>query len=298
MPQPAPTTVATSVVPRPTPTSIGVDSSVLAAVLTAGSTGPDVVRLQQRLSDLGFALGPIDGVYGTATEQALWAFKKLVGGMSYQDLVDDPHASEVSDEWWEQINEPVTIEPRRPAGGATHVEVYLPSQVLVVFVDDRPALIAHVSSGELDDLGQPAQWCETVTFDTDNAGQPLPHPITRSGCAASKTPGGVFKASRVFEGTEITEVGGMYNPVFFNYGIAIHGADNVPLEPVSHGAIRITGVLPTPFAVSFTLATRCTSGATTAKTPRPTLGKSLCPASSAQTPPQPRLDSSAPDGDS
>jgi hypothetical protein len=31
----------------------------------------------------------------------------------------------------------------------------------------------------------------------------------------------------------------MWNPVYFNYGIAIHGALSVPLEPASHGCIRI-----------------------------------------------------------
>ncbi len=34
-------------------------------------------------------------------------------------------------------------------------------------------------------------------------------------------------------------LGGMWNPVYFNYGIAIHGALNVPLQPASHGCIRI-----------------------------------------------------------
>ena len=29
------------------------------------------------------------------------------------------------------------------------------------------------------------------------------------------------------------------NPVYFNYGIAVHGADNVPLEPASHGCVRL-----------------------------------------------------------
>ncbi len=31
----------------------------------------------------------------------------------------------------------------------------------------------------------------------------------------------------------------MWNPNYFNYGIAIHGALNVPLYPASHGCIRI-----------------------------------------------------------
>jgi hypothetical protein len=31
----------------------------------------------------------------------------------------------------------------------------------------------------------------------------------------------------------------MWNPVYLNYGIAVHGALNVPLQPASHGCIRI-----------------------------------------------------------
>ena len=31
----------------------------------------------------------------------------------------------------------------------------------------------------------------------------------------------------------------MWNPVYFNYGIAVHGAGNVPSYPASHGCVRI-----------------------------------------------------------
>ena len=31
----------------------------------------------------------------------------------------------------------------------------------------------------------------------------------------------------------------MWNPVYFNYGIAVHGAIQVPAEPASHGCVRI-----------------------------------------------------------
>jgi hypothetical protein len=36
-----------------------------------------------------------------------------------------------------------------------------------------------------------------------------------------------------------SKLGTMYNPVYFNYNIAVHGAILVPLEPASHGCIRI-----------------------------------------------------------
>jgi hypothetical protein len=31
----------------------------------------------------------------------------------------------------------------------------------------------------------------------------------------------------------------MYNPVYFNYGIAVHGMTNVPVYPASHGCVRM-----------------------------------------------------------
>jgi hypothetical protein len=46
----------------------------------------------------------------------------------------------------------------------------------------------------------------------------------------------------------------MWNPVYFNYGIAIHGALNVPLEPASHGCIRI------PMKISETFQTLAGDG--------------------------------------
>ena len=31
----------------------------------------------------------------------------------------------------------------------------------------------------------------------------------------------------------------MYNPVYFNYGVAVHGLSNVPNYPASHGCVRV-----------------------------------------------------------
>ena len=55
----------------------------------------------------------------------------------------------------------------------------------------------------------------------------------------AKTPGGVFKFYRRYDGQRQGPLGGMWNPVYFNYGIAVHGAQNVPDEPASHGCVRI-----------------------------------------------------------
>ncbi|MEX0846917.1 MAG: L,D-transpeptidase family protein [Ilumatobacteraceae bacterium] len=235
-------------VPASTQPNIVVESTVspitkttLSVPLTPGAAGDEVKMVQQRLTDLGFAPGPVDGFYGSGTQQAVWAYKKLVGGMdSYLDLARSDSASTVSPEMWQAMQDPIVIQPQRPLGaGSTHVEIYLPLQVLIVFTDDVPTLIAHISSGELDEQGQPKLWCEVLTYDTDNQGRPLTEPRVADECAYAKTPGGVFKFTRRVEGNRLGPLGGMYNPVYFNYGIAVHGAKNVPKVPASHGCIRL-----------------------------------------------------------
>jgi len=46
------------------------------AVYKCGSQGPEVRQIQQRLKDLGFYHGPIDGDFGGGTESALKAFQR------------------------------------------------------------------------------------------------------------------------------------------------------------------------------------------------------------------------------
>ena len=43
--------------------------------LTEGARGEDVERFQQRLSDLGYLSGSVDGIYGKQTTQAVSAFR-------------------------------------------------------------------------------------------------------------------------------------------------------------------------------------------------------------------------------
>jgi hypothetical protein len=207
----------------------------LGRTLADGLAGADVERVQQRLTDLAFDPGPVDGIYGTQTRQAVWAFEKLVLGVPRADAT-----GRVTPAMWDQMQDPITIKPRRPTGGlADHTEVYLPEQVMIVFHGDVPALVAHIASGELDENGDPAKYCETISIDTDASGNPLPERVEKAICGFSKTPPGVFEAERKIEGTRDGPLGSMWDPIYINYGIAIHGADNVPLQPASHGCIRV-----------------------------------------------------------
>lgn len=202
--------------------------------IVKGSFGPHVVALQERLTDLGFVTGPADGAYGGITQQAVWAYKKLASGATPDSLLHSDAASLVDDATWQAMQSPLDLSPRRPQGaGTTHVEIMLPLQVLVVHVDDRPVLISHISSGD----GE--RWCETLRYDTDEQGRPLAEAVQRAECGISKTPGGVFRVYRKVAGKRTGPLGGMDDPVYFNYGIAIHGAKNVPLERASHGCIRV-----------------------------------------------------------
>jgi hypothetical protein len=219
----------------------------LAGPISIGSAGDDVRRVQERLTELGFQPGPADGQFGAGTQQAVWAFKKLIGGVAWEDFAARDDQTVVTEDVWQQMANPnVRFLPRRPGAG-THVEVYLPLQVMAVFRDDEPIFIAHISSGELDADGQPATFCETATYDTDEYGNPYPEPVTREVCAEAKSPGGVFRFTRSVDGNRVSPLGGMKNPWYFNYGIAIHGAQNVPTRPASHGCIRISNSLADVF---------------------------------------------------
>ncbi len=216
----------------------------LSGTLSKGSYGDDVERVQARLAELAFDPGPIDGNFGSLTTQAVWAFEKLVMGVPRADAT-----GVVTSAVWDRMQDPIKVKPRRPTGGlADHTEIYLPEQVMVVFHADEPALVAHVATGELAPgataftpwYEMAAQYRETITIDTDINGQPLPEPELKSVIGHSYTPPGVFTAYRKIEGQRNGPLGSMMNPIYINQGIAIHGADNVPLQPASHGCIRVS----------------------------------------------------------
>ena len=213
-----------------------------------GAHGDDVVQLQQRLTDLGFQPGPIDGQFGSGTQQAVWAYKKLVGNIEWGAFAELGDQTVVSNELWQQMQDPsVQILPRRPNAGK-HIEIYLPLQVLALFDETGKAIfVPHISSGELNPDGTDATFCETATYTTNIRGEALAEPETKEICAEAKTPPGVFRLSRYEDGQHVSPLGGMKNPWYFNYGIAIHGAQNVPTHPASHGCVRMSNSLADVF---------------------------------------------------
>ena len=57
----------------------------------------------------------------------------------------------------------------------------------------------------------------------------------------------MFHLKRYEDGQHQSPLGGMKNPWYFNYGIAIHGAQNVPTHPASHGCVRMSNSLADVF---------------------------------------------------
>lgn len=172
-----------------------------------GMSGPDVRELQQRLAALKYYPGPIDGRFGPSTLEAVWAFEEVQGlppsddaGRAVQHALANPHL------------------PRAlvPGGGSTRVEIDLSRAVLVLYRAGQVALISHVSTGG------GYYYCSP------------------SGCGYATTPTGDFRTLTFIPGWVTVPLGEMYNPVFFiGSAYAIHGAMDVPLQPASHGCVRI-----------------------------------------------------------
>lgn len=181
-------------------------------ILVAGDKGDEVETLQQRLADGPFDPGPIDGEYGTTTVQAVWALEKLAG------MPVDGNWGPLDEKAWEMLH---NGEIGKPAEDHDErwVEVSLTEQLVKVYDpgETTPTLISHVSSGS----GVP--WSNEEYS------------------GSSITPTGEFEISRRIRGWRESSlnIGRLYNPLYFNGGIAFHGATSVPLYPASHGCIRV-----------------------------------------------------------
>jgi peptidoglycan hydrolase-like protein with peptidoglycan-binding domain len=181
-------------------------------VLFAGDEGDDVETLQQRLADGPFDPGPIDGEYGTATVQAVWALEKLA------ELPVDGNWGPLEEQAWEKLTSG-DLAAAEKSNELRWVEVDLSQQIIKVYDPDQvaPVLISHVSSGS----GIP--W-ENEEFS-----------------GSSVTPLGDFHIDRRISGWRESSlnIGRLYNPLYFNGGIAFHGASSVPNYPASHGCVRV-----------------------------------------------------------
>ena len=103
--------------------------------LRPGSAGPSVYELDRRLHELHFALGRVDGYYGTDDLDAVIAFQKLHGL---------PRTGTVDARVWHELQAAQTPRARYPGD---HVEVSKGRQVLFVVRSGKAALVVPVSTG-------------------------------------------------------------------------------------------------------------------------------------------------------
>jgi lipoprotein-anchoring transpeptidase ErfK/SrfK len=111
---------------------------------------------------------------------------------------------------------PRTYQARYPGGGTQRVEISLTTRVLVLYQNNKIALISHVSAGG------------GYRYRSGN------------GWARAITPTGHFRTTVYLPGWITVPLGHMYNSVFFiGTTYAMHGDSYVPVTPVSHGCVRM-----------------------------------------------------------
>jgi hypothetical protein len=171
-----------------------------------GSSGPVTMAYEQRLKDLHFDPGPVDGTYSQDTNYAIVAIEKLYG--QPRDGIIGPNVKFVLEHF--------KYTAAKPKHEADRVEIDLDTQVLTVFKNWQPILITTTSTGS----GE--HFC---------GGE--------DGCQYAITPAGKYHFYYLHPGWDNGKLGKMWNPYYFNGGIAVHGLASVPSYPASHGCARI-----------------------------------------------------------
>lgn len=166
----------------------------------------EIRQAEQRLADLGYWTGPIDGIWDGASRHALIAFQKI------------QHAKATGTLTRAESNALSMAAPPRPRDATgPHIEVDIARQVLfLVDADGKVGNILPISSGS------------GKRFHEN--GYPETHAIT---------PCGRLEVFAKASGWKTSPLGEMHNPLYIVGGIAIHGSLDVPAYPASHGCIRI-----------------------------------------------------------
>jgi len=200
------TTTSTTTTLPPTTTTALSTTTTPPAGLAQGASGPEVLALEKRLAELRYDVGNVDGSFDSTTGHAVMAFQKFEGLDRTGRATDDVVA---------RLATAALPTPMLAAGGANRVEIDLKRQVLLLFQNGELVRTLSVSTGNN------KRYC------------------VEGECATAVTPGGSFKVGRKIKGLRVSRLGKLYNPLYFNGGIAIHGSPSVPAGPASHGCVRI-----------------------------------------------------------
>jgi hypothetical protein len=160
---------------------------------------------EDRLEEMGYGTGRVEGVTDDVTRNALvafqkWESRKVTGRMSREDFDAIMSASA----------------PQPKESGYKHVEVDIDRQVLLLTdSDDVVKRVLPISTGS----GK--RYNEKGIRDL------------------AYTPRGRFRVYNKLTGWRRSPLGLLYYPNYFSGGLAIHGNPSVPHDPQSHGCIRI-----------------------------------------------------------
>ena len=166
----------------------------------------DLLKIEQRLNDLGYWITKVDGKADASTRQAILAFQKVerrkrTGVMSEADMAVLRNASRPTPKY---------------VSGRAHVEVDISRQVLFYVGEDGVIQkIVAVSTGNEAKYFDDGKWQKAHT--------------TR----------GNFKVQWKVNGERKASLGTLYYPSYFNGGIAVHGSASIPAYPASHGCVRV-----------------------------------------------------------
>jgi N-acetylmuramoyl-L-alanine amidase len=163
-----------------------------------------IKEAEERLAELGYWTGPVDGVFDPGSRSALIAFQKWEGRETTGKLtLEELEAIRASEG------------PKARETGYEHVEVDVDRQLLLIVDEEGAVRVLPVSTG------------------TDK-------PFLSDGqTSIAYTPRGRFVVYDKSYGWEDGVLGSVYYANYITGGVAIHGYQSVPTKPASHGCIRI-----------------------------------------------------------
>jgi N-acetylmuramoyl-L-alanine amidase len=184
---------------------------LLISVSSAGAQGTyapltrvQIKEAERRLADMSYWTGAVDGIFDSASREALIAFQKYVGR---------PITGKLTLDELEAISN--SANPKAREIGYAHVEVDLDRQVLMIVNDQGDVRVLPVSTGNDEQFFADGQ------------------------TSIGYTPRGRFLVYDKGIGWETGPLGSVYFANYISGGVAIHGFRTVPIQPASHGCIRI-----------------------------------------------------------
>lgn len=172
---------------------------------TAESKAARIMEAESLLANLGYWITSVDGKSDDSTRQAVIAFQK-VQGLKRTGVLDDKVLTSMR----------LAMTPSPKYTGAAHVEIDISRQVIFLVNNaGRVTKVLSTSTGSGERYFNEGKWQRAYT------------------------PRGAFKIQRQIRGTRKAPLGSLYNPSYFNGGIAIHGSNSIPVTAASHGCARI-----------------------------------------------------------